>query len=195
MNEQSPNENQSIQIYSHSILPKFLQTGKKQITNPLIQTSHIFLEKAKASNNPSEAKGWLELHSKSKAIYLEESKDKQLFDEIIYASDSNERSTLFDLHERFVNKREQAKQQKFLNNMTVTFFVTSIAIGTAGVVLEIPIILGAGGFLLGGSMFGIVPDYLSKVIDKLNIPGIFPTISSNGDDNLNTGDKDKNEDS
>ena len=74
--------------------------------------------------------------------------------------------------------------------MTVAIFTTGIAIGAVGVVLEIPIVLGAGGFLLGGSMFSIVPDYVSKVIEKLNIPGVFSKTSSNGDDNQNTGDKD-----
>ena len=166
--------------------------NSSEITDELRQASSQLIHKAQTSDNPLESGQWMELahNTLNKALDIqksapEKSEDKKLLDKILSTNDPSVREQLLNLYPTVIDKQEQVRQNGFTRKMIVAFLCTGIVIGTAGVVLEIPIILGAGGFLLGGSMFSIVPDYVSKVIDKSNISGVFPATSSNGDDNQN----------
>ena len=182
MNEQSPNENQSIQVYSPSIVSRFLQSGKKQITDPLIQISYGFLERAQDSNNPSEANEWLELYSKTKASYLNESEGKQLLKKIKEASNPTEASQWLDVYERY-------KQSQLSGTMTVAFFLAGIAGVTAGALSSIATLIPLGGFLIGASAFKIVPDYTSKIIDKASVKNLLTNGNELSSDKGNTEEK------
>jgi hypothetical protein len=176
MNEQEPNEtNQDnrIQVYSPRKLGLWpFSRGKTQMTQPLSQSALIFLQRANASNTPSEVNQWLELSIRTNALSLNESQDKQLLMKVSSANNPAEASTWLDVYEREVTIREKTKQNQFSNYMTVLFFLTGIAGVTTGAILSIPVVGPVGGFLIGASSFKIVPDYVSKVIEKISLKNL-----------------------
>ena len=170
------------------------------IKNPRQELSQLIINKVQNSNDPLEIEKLVNLavnlaSNNLEDLDIEKSEDARVLKKALSTTDPSVREQLLDFYPILLTKKEELRQNKFIRTMTATFLGTGIAIGTAGVVLEIPIVLGAGGILLGASIFGIVPDYMSKVIDRLNVPGVFPKIkSSRGDDTLATEYTDKNED-
>lgn len=170
------------------------------IKNPRQELSQLIINKVQNSNDPLEIEKLVNLAVNLESnnldnLDIQKSEDARVLRKALSTTDPSVREQLLDFYPILLTKKEELRQNKFIRTMTATFLGTGIAIGTAGVVLEIPIVLGAGGILLGASIFGIVPDYMSKVIDRLNVPGVFPKIKpSSGDDTLATEDKDKNED-
>ena len=181
--------------------------SSSQIANGLRQASSVFLDKAKKKDDPSQSEKWLELSiistnkasdiekSASEKSALEKSEAKKVLEKILSSSDPSVRKQLLNFYPILIANQEQVRQNGFLRKMTVAFFSISLVIGTGGAVIEAPIFIGAGLFLLGASVSAIVPDYVLKVIDKWNTLGVSPKIPSKGDDNLNIGDNNKDEDS
>ena len=142
---------------------------------------------ANASNNPSEAKAWFELYSKSRASYLNESEDKQILDKVQNTSDPNEANQWLDVYERLAKIKQEGKQDQFSNNMTVAFFFTGIAGVTAAALSSIATTLfPVGGFLIGASAFKIVPNYTSRIIKKLSLKNLIINGNQVSSDQGNT---------
>jgi hypothetical protein len=69
--------------------------------------------------------------------------------------------------------------------MTVLFFLTGFTGVTAGVILSMPVVVPVGGFLIGAAAFKIVPDYVSKIIEKSSLKNLLLNgneVSSNEGD-------------
>ncbi len=114
------------------------------------------LDKSSPSNFPRVKSEITQTPKKSAQLFLEKA---------TASTDPKEASEWLFIYDRLAKTIEKSEQTKFLNNMTVTLFLTGVAIGTAGVVLEIIPVIIVGQFLLGASVFKIVPDYVSEFID------------------------------
>ena len=165
--------------------------------NPRQELSQIITNKIESSNDLLEIEKLVNIavNLESDHLYIQKYKAEIVLKKALSTNDPSVREQLLDFYGILFSKQQERIQNYFLKIMTGLFLVIGTAIGIYGVLLEIPIVLGVAGVLLGGSMFSIVPEHISKMIDQLNIPDVFPKItSSNLDNTLTTGDKDKNDD-
>ena len=160
-------------------MQRFFSGREAQISQPLVESAQVVLDKLNMSTTPLEAGQWLEVYNRARALSLNESSEKQLLTKVTSARNSTESDQWLAVYEKLVKIQETTKQNHFQNNMTTLFLLTGITGVAAGVVFSVPVVVPVGGFLIGAAAFKIVPDYVSKVIEKSSLKNLL----LNGDDN------------